>query len=145
MKTIKINSRNSIPNNFTGIAKYLDGSKEWYKEGKFHREDGPAIEFTNETKHWYKEGKLHRINGPAIELPDGTKFWFIEGNLYVPEKLSNLIDCYVYLGKEKGQYDLEWLKFLTEEGIQVFPIISGMEDYKNFKEIFKQLEGIENN
>jgi hypothetical protein len=43
-----------------------------------------------------------------------------------------------------GQYNLEWLKFLTEEKIQEFPIMPGMKDYEEFKKIFNKLEGIEN-
>ena len=32
---------------------YNDGTKEWFLNGKYHREDGPAIEYTNGTKFWY--------------------------------------------------------------------------------------------
>ena len=58
----------------------------WYKEDKLHREDGPAIEFYNRYKEWYKEwykeGKYHREDGPAIENSNGDKHWFIEGKLH---------------------------------------------------------------
>jgi len=50
-----------------------DGTKEWYRNGKLHREDGPAIEYNYGTKYWYRNGKLHREDGPAIEDSDGTK------------------------------------------------------------------------
>jgi len=111
MKTIKLYYGESIPNNFTGIAKYPypDGSKEWYKENK-----------------------LHRIDGPAIMYLDGINFWYIEGNFYSPKLLSDLINSSFFLGKERGRYNLEWLKFLTEEVIKEFPIISGMKEYKVF-------------
>jgi hypothetical protein len=36
MKTIKLNYKENVPNNFTGIAEFPSGRKEWYKEGKFH-------------------------------------------------------------------------------------------------------------
>jgi hypothetical protein len=167
MKTIKIKDKNSIPKNFTGIVEYLDGSKEWYKEGKLHRLDGPAIESSSGEKHWYKEGNLHKIDGPAVEYPngrkewfkegkyhcldgpaieflDGTKYWYIEGNFYFPKKLSELIKTSIFFGKEKGQYDLEWLKFLTEKETEEFPIIPGMKEYKDFKKVFEELEGIAN-
>jgi hypothetical protein len=29
------------------------GSKFWFFKGKFHRENGPAIEWSNGTKDWY--------------------------------------------------------------------------------------------
>jgi len=30
-----------------------------------HREDGPAVEWYNGSKEWYKNAKLHREDGPA--------------------------------------------------------------------------------
>jgi len=144
MKTIKINFGEFIPSNFSGIVVFPDGKKEWYKEGEYHREDGPAIEYTSGLKYWYKEGNLHRIDGPAVEYINGRKEWWIEYNLYLPEDLSDLINSSFYLEKAKGQYNLEWLKFLTEEEIKEFPIIPGMKEDKEFKDIFEKLERIEN-
>jgi hypothetical protein len=166
MKIIKINPIDSIPPKFTGIVEYPDGTKFWYKEGKlhredgpareypdgrkiwhkegkYHREDGPAVEYPDGTKEWHKEGELHRLDGPAIESPNGKNEWYIEDNPYSPKILSILINSSLYLGKEKGRFNLEWLKFLTEKGIEEFPIIPGMEEDKKFKEIFNNLEGID--
>jgi hypothetical protein len=142
MKSIKINYKNFIPSNFTGIAEYPDGHKEWYKKGKFHRLDGPAIEYLNGLKYWYKEDRFHRLNGPAIEHVNGDKEWRIENKLYSPKYLLHLFNSSFYLGKEKGQYNLEWLRFLTEEGIKEFPIIFGMKEDEKFKEVFNKLKGI---
>lgn len=36
----------SIPNNFTGIIEYYNGDKEWHINGKCHRLDGPAVEYS---------------------------------------------------------------------------------------------------
>jgi hypothetical protein len=47
--------------------------KEWSKEGKHHREDGPVVEHLNGLKYWYKEGKCHRLDSLAIEHLDGRK------------------------------------------------------------------------
>ena len=58
------------------------GNKFWYKDGKFHRDDGPAIEYANGNKYWYKDGLRHRDDGPAVEYADGTKYWYIYGNEY---------------------------------------------------------------
>jgi hypothetical protein len=34
-----------------------DGTKEWkLPNGKFHRKDGPAIEYSNGNKYWYING-----------------------------------------------------------------------------------------
>ena len=43
------------------------GTKEWFLNGKRHREDGPAVEYANGYKSWYINGELHREDGPAIE------------------------------------------------------------------------------
>jgi len=137
---MKINYKDSIPGNFTGIVAFTDGEKEWYKEGKIHREDDPAVEYSDGRKAWYKEGKRHRLDGPAFEYPDGYKEWWIEGNFYSPGILSELINSSLFLGKEKGRYNLEWLKFLTEKGIDEFPFIPGMKEYKIFNLLFQKLE-----
>jgi len=36
-----------------------DGSEVWIKNGKLHREDGPAVIWYNGHQFWYKNGKLH--------------------------------------------------------------------------------------
>ena len=39
------------------VKVWANGTKEWYLNGKRHREDGPAIEGTDGTKYWYLNGK----------------------------------------------------------------------------------------
>lgn len=53
------------------------GTTFWWKDGKIHRDDGPAIEYTDGTKFWYKDGLKHREDGPAVILDNGSKFWYI--------------------------------------------------------------------
>ena len=83
----------------------IDGTVEYYKNGHFHREDGPAIENSKnktwswylngelhrtdgpacnhfDTKEWYQYGKLHHTDGPAIEFLNGCKHWYINGILH---------------------------------------------------------------
>jgi hypothetical protein len=55
------------------------GIKYWWKGAKFHREDGPAIEYGNGDVAWYFEGNLHREDGPAIEWVSGYKVWYRHG------------------------------------------------------------------
>jgi hypothetical protein len=69
------------------------GDKEWYLDGKLHREDGPAVEFTNGCRGWWINGKRHREDGPALEFADGTKKWFIEGREYTKKE---------FLDRKKG-------------------------------------------
>ena len=56
-----------------------DGAKEWYLNDERHREDGPAIEYVDGTKEWWFNGKRHREDGPAIEWFDGSKEWYLHG------------------------------------------------------------------
>ena len=62
-------------------VKVHDGVKEWYLNGKAHREDGPAVEYAGGYKEWWLNDKLHREDGPAIEGGDGSKRWYLEGVL----------------------------------------------------------------
>ena len=59
-----------------------NGTKEWYLNGKRHREDGPAYISESGNKQWYLNGKLHREDGPAAEWEDGTKQWFLNDKQY---------------------------------------------------------------
>ena len=70
------------------------GNKYWWLNGMLHREDGPAIEYTDGAVSWYLNGqcylrinksgtkywllneKLHREDGPAIER-DGFIEWYL--------------------------------------------------------------------
>ena len=63
-------------------VEYSDGTKSWYLNGQPHREDGPAVEFSDGTKFWYLNGKPHREDGPAVEFSDGTKYWYLNGQLH---------------------------------------------------------------
>jgi hypothetical protein len=55
------------------------GTKFYYLNDQFHRENGPAIEFLNGTRYWYFNGKFHRTDGPAVDRADGTKIWYYYG------------------------------------------------------------------
>jgi antitoxin component YwqK of YwqJK toxin-antitoxin module len=71
------------------VEVYEDGSKDWYLNGKLHREDGPAIECADDTKYWFLYGKLHREDGPAIEYANGTKSWYLNGKLLTREEYQS--------------------------------------------------------
>lgn len=59
-----------------------DGTKEWYFNGRRHREDGPAFVNTSGYAAWYFHGKCHREDGPAVEYPGGAKSWYRHGFLH---------------------------------------------------------------
>ena len=82
LKVKKLTVDETVPPNFTGIAEWPDGRKEWCLNGKLHRVDGPARVWPNGTKQWYFNGELHREDGPAWERADGTKEWCLNGKLH---------------------------------------------------------------
>jgi len=129
MKTIKIKNYFEIPKGFTGIAEYPNGTKAWYLNRKYHREDGPAIEWADGTKEWRTNGKYHREDGPAIEDADGSKQWYLNNNfIYALEPIGE------YLLIEEGLLsEVEWLgkrvtqrKVLTATGFMYIPNLPGI-------------------
>jgi hypothetical protein len=53
-------------------VEFSDGYKEWIINGKRHREDGPAV-ITDSYQWWYQNGVLHRLDGPALIMYKGDK------------------------------------------------------------------------
>ena len=66
-----------------------NGTREWFQNGKLHRLDGPAVEWSSGGKEWYQNGKFHRLDGPAVELANGDKAWHIEGRKLTEEEFNN--------------------------------------------------------
>jgi hypothetical protein len=71
------------------------GVRRWKLSGELHREDGPAIQWSNGYGHWYLNGHRHRADGPAIEWTAdsyqieapkhkklGNKFWYFHGGFH---------------------------------------------------------------
>ena len=46
---------------------------------KIYKQRLTLMQYTDKTEHMV-EGKLHREDGPAVEWSCGTKEWFINGN-----------------------------------------------------------------
>jgi hypothetical protein len=67
-------------------VEYADGDRYWYLNGKRHREDGPAIEYADGSRFWYLNGERHREDGPAVEYSDGSRYWFLNGVEYTEEE-----------------------------------------------------------
>ena len=61
-------------------CEYSSGDKEWYLQGKLDRKDGPARSLVDGTKEWFREGELHRGDGPAIQRSDGSEEWWCCGH-----------------------------------------------------------------
>ena len=80
------------PYNFTGIIEDYNVTRFWYKNGKKHREDGPAIENSDGTKYWMVNGLCHRIDGPAAEYHSGIKYWYVNGEKVTEQQCKLLYD-----------------------------------------------------
>ena len=106
METIKVESSRRIPNGFTGIAEYANGSKSWYFDGEYHREDGPAYEGADGRKQWWLNDFLIFTLEPI-------------GDYIVIE--DGLPSTTEWLGKP-----VSTLKVLTAEGIQFIPNLPGI-------------------
>lgn len=66
----KFKKTKEVPSDFTGIAQFPSGMICYYKDGKLHREDGPAIEYgigKDQIRIWYLNGRKHRTDGPSSE------------------------------------------------------------------------------
>ena len=58
----------------------IEGKNTLYLlNGKAHRMDGAAFSRLGEFKIWYRCGDRHREDGPAVEYSDGTLAWFLNG------------------------------------------------------------------
>jgi len=59
------------------------GRKVWYRHGKKHREDGPAVVWMNGVQEWFVNGKRHRVGAPAITDHSGNyEEWWVDGELH---------------------------------------------------------------
>jgi len=90
-KEMKIRHRVDGP-----AIEYKNGDEQWYRDGKLHRENGPAkvttdkyldtsfklVYYSTKTKRWCLNGKLHRVDGPAVEYYNGDKAWYLNGRLH---------------------------------------------------------------
>jgi len=61
---------------------YTDGTKKWYLNGFLHRTDGPAVEYADGGELWYADNRLHRDDGPAVKFANGEKHWYKKGIQY---------------------------------------------------------------
>jgi len=88
-KTIK-----DVPKKFNGecLILYEFYSEEknpfkcWFKNGKIHREGGPACVWKNiDYEQWIQNGDFHRLDGPAsvhIVVGIKTPVYYIHGKQY---------------------------------------------------------------
>ncbi len=107
MKTIKVKYDSEVKN-CTGIVEWENGIEEWYKNGKLHREDGPARFFYFGDVEWYLEDKL-------IWASDYEKIDFTNKIILSKEQHSLYPIVQVW-------------KYIDENGVQEQIVIPGMEE-----------------
>jgi hypothetical protein len=61
---------------------HASGTQSWYRNGKRHRDDGPAVIYANGDQIWYREGKLNHEDGPAVIEANGTRYWYRDDKLH---------------------------------------------------------------
>jgi len=61
---------------------YTNGREEWWQNGKLHRVDGPAIIYADGGEAWHLNGKLHLVDGPAVTYANGEEAWYLNGELH---------------------------------------------------------------
>ncbi len=106
MNTIKAEDWDGIVESYTGIIEWEDGERHWFKNGKRHREDGPAIIGYN----GYKE---YRLDG-----------------IFICSSFSNfdLTNCVMVSKEPHPEYStVQVWKYLDKNGIQEQIVIPGME------------------
>ncbi len=66
-----------------GPAVIHDDVLGYYKHEVPHRVDGPAIQcFNSRSERWWMNGKLHRVDGPAVIENDYCTQWWRDGELH---------------------------------------------------------------
>jgi len=95
---------------------YSDGLAVWCINGKRHRTNGPAVICNNGDKEWWQYGKLHRKNGPAcIDSKIGLVGWYINGKRHrlngPAVEFSNRINIWYVNDKKLNTKKVEtWIK-----------------------------------
>ena len=75
------------------------GTKRWYNDDLLHREDGPALEYTDGSKQWFINGENHRLDGPAAKWSNGKEEWLYK-------------DTWIKEVKSQEEFE-QWLKYKT--------------------------------
>lgn len=80
------------------VRVFSSGNVKWFDEDmKLHRVGGPA-NYGCDFEEYYKHGKLHNLNGPAVSYPYGDKSYYIEGICYEEKEFYKKV---VEIKKEK--------------------------------------------
>lgn len=108
MKRILISDYKEIPDKYTGIIEYKFGRIEYWVDGAWHREDGPAIMY-DYVHFYFRNGLCHNLNGPAVCYNNQEKYarmgckdaYYLLGVATTKESL----EFFVALIKFRGEYE----------------------------------------
>ena len=67
------------------------GASFYYKDPDhsiLHREDGPAIVWSDGRRSWWINGDRHREDGPAVIYADGSKNWWVNGKKLTEDEFN---------------------------------------------------------
>ena len=107
-KRMKVNSLSKIPRNFTG-----------------------KVELANENFYWYKNGRLHREDGPAVNYKAGYNSWYLN-DIFVWNTDCKLdFTNQIILSKKQHSFypTVQVWKILGSNGLYEQIIVPGMEEY----------------
>lgn len=76
---VKIIYKNGLKHSFNDQPAVIhDERKEWWRNGKRHRDRAPAF-VERECKAWFQNGRRHRDGAPAIVWSNGDQWWYQNG------------------------------------------------------------------
>lgn len=108
---------------------HSSGTKIWFKHGKIHREDGPAL-MTLLGEIWYYQGMIHRLNGPAEYSREINELcYYIHDKQYTKKHYNKILfwvrtSCNIFKKKLRNKYtrNLEKTDICNEK--ELYKIIS---------------------
>ena len=62
------------------------GIISYYKNGRIHREDGPATIYPSGARFWFIDGEYRWTDGPAVIWSDGSYEWYVSDRTYYTNK-----------------------------------------------------------
>jgi hypothetical protein len=81
--------------NYNKVVFDITEDKIWTDDdGLLHRDNGPAIQMKNGKQEWFKHGKRHRLDGPAIiykNYDNDNNKWWIEDQEYSKDQWKESI------------------------------------------------------
>jgi len=82
MRVYYMNGKKGRVGNDLPAVEWKDGKREWWQNGQEWRVDNrPNVVLADGTQQWVRGGRLHRNREPAVIYPDGTKEWYCYGLL----------------------------------------------------------------